>query len=71
VVREGGKERVTKWQWYFWASSWVTFLAAVGLPTQLNRVRNVIGTLIVSIALGWLIWPVVLAAALRLGARRG
>lgn len=45
---------------YLLASTLICFVFLLLSPTKLEPDRNLTGSLIVSIAFGWLIWPVVI-----------
>lgn len=53
------------WQVYYVFATFLTFYGCLRLPTQLDRVGNVTGSLLVAMVLGWLIWPFVLVAVRR------
>jgi hypothetical protein len=49
-------------QTYFWAAAAITLAAVIGNPTRLARFDNLAGSLLMSFALGWLLWPFAIAA---------
>jgi hypothetical protein len=48
-------------QTYFWTTAAITFAAVIGTSTRMTRFDNLAGSILLSFALGWLLWPFAIA----------
>ena len=50
---------------YFWCASIISFAALIAVPTRMKPLHNFMGSLMVGVSLGWLMWPIFVLVAIR------